>query len=452
MSSNKLDHKPNTKHSETLSGWGRYPLQQSQQYHATHRQSVSDFIVKTPNELIARGLGRSYGDSALANTTLNTQALKHFLNFEQETGIVHCSAGVSLAEILNVFVPKGWFLPVTPGTQFVTIGGAIASDVHGKNHHLDGCFSQHLINITLCMATGECITCSPNTHRELFLATCGGMGLTGIIVSATLQLIPIESAFIEETTWKTNTLAETLEQFETHHQSTYSVAWIDCLTKGKHLGRSLLMLGEHAEQQNNEHNFKISPPSKLAVPFTMPNSLLNALTVKAFNTLYYHKVRQKKSQRLAHYAPFFYPLDSIHNWNRLYGKNGFTQYQFVLPKDAGLEGLTKILTEIVDSKRGSFLAVLKVFGKQNANYLSFPIEGYTLAIDFKIDPTLFAFLDKLDQIVLDYGGRLYLTKDARMSEQTFKKSYPQWEQFQQIRHQYNAQDTFNSVQSKRLGL
>ena len=452
MSSNKLDHKLGTKHSETLSGWGRYPLQQSQQYHATHRQNVSDFVVKTPNELIARGLGRSYGDSALANTTLNTQALTHFLNFEQETGIVHCSAGVSLAEILSVFVPKGWFLPVTPGTQFVTVGGAIASDVHGKNHHLDGCFSQHLINLTLCMASGECITCSPNTHRELFLATCGGMGLTGIIVSATIQLIPIESAFIEETTWKTNTLAETLEQFEAHHQSTYSVAWIDCLTKGKHLGRSLLMLGEHAEQQHNEHNFKISPPSKLAVPFTMPNSLLNALTVKAFNTLYYHKVRQKKSQRLTHYAPFFYPLDSIQNWNRLYGKNGFTQYQFVLPKEAGLEGLTKILTQIVDSKRGSFLAVLKVFGKHNANYLSFPIEGYTLAIDFKIDPTLFAFLDKLDQIVLDYGGRLYLTKDARMSEQTFKKSYPQWEQFQQIRHQYGAQDTFNSVQSKRLGL
>ncbi|VAW44724.1 Putative oxidoreductase [hydrothermal vent metagenome] len=446
-----LNKPPSNKPNDILTGWGCYPQQDSQQYHATHLHKIPDFVTQNDNELIARGLGRSYGDSALAQTTLNTQSLNHLLDFDIETGIVHCSAGISLAEMLKVFVPKGWFLPVTPGTQFVTVGGAIASDVHGKNHHLDGCFSQHLINLTLCVASGECITCSPTEHRELFLATCGGMGLTGIIVSATLKLIPVESAFIEETTWKTANLTETLEQFDAHHQSTYSVAWIDCLSKGKHLGRSLLMLGEHAKPQT-AHNFKIAPPSKLAVPFNMPNGLLNAFTVKAFNTLYYHKVRQKKSQRLAHYAPFFYPLDSIQNWNRLYGKNGFTQYQFVLPKEAGLEGLTKILTEIVDSKRGSFLAVLKVFGAHNANYLSFPIEGYTLAIDFKIDPTLFAFLDKLDQIVLDYGGRLYLTKDARMSEQTFKQSYPQWEQFQQVRHQYGAHTTFHSVQSKRLGL
>ncbi|MCF6298798.1 MAG: FAD-binding oxidoreductase [Thiomicrorhabdus sp.] len=449
-------NKPSLNKSRTLSGWGKYPLIESHVHTATQLKEVPSVILAhqhTPsNSFIATGLRRSYGDSALAETTLQTNKLDQFIQFDETSGVVECAAGLSLAHILNTFVPKGWFLPVTPGTQFVTVGGAIASDVHGKNHHLDGCFSQHIISLTLCVASGEQLICSLTEHRELFLATCGGMGLTGIILSARLKLIPIESAFIEETTWKTDNLAETLELFETHQNTTYSVAWIDGLTKGKHLGRSLLMLGEHATKQYNSSNFKIAPPSKLNVPFNMPNPLLNSLTVKAFNTLYYHKTQQKQSQRRAHYAPYFYPLDSIQNWNRLYGKKGFTQYQFVLPKAAGLEGLTEILTKIVDSKRGSFLAVLKVFGAQNGNYLSFPMEGYTLAIDFKIDSTLFAFLDTLDDIVLHYGGRLYLAKDARMSEKMFKQSYPQWQQFQHIRAQYGADNTFNSLQSQRLGL
>jgi FAD/FMN-containing dehydrogenase len=440
----------------TLSGWGGYPIIKSKTITPTQLQQVPLALPpeshSTNHSFIASGLRRSYGDSALADTTLHTQKLDHFIQFDETTGVVECAAGISLAQILNTFVPKGWFLPVTPGTQFVTIGGAIASDVHGKNHHLDGCFSQHLLSLTLCIASGEPLTCSLTQHRELFLATCGGMGLTGIILSARFKLIPIESAFIEETTWKTKNLAETLELFETHQNTTYSVAWIDGLTKGKHLGRSLLMLGEHSTKQHNQSNFKTAPPSKLNVPFNMPSPMLNSLTVKAFNTLYYHKTQQKQSQCRVHYAPYFYPLDSIQNWNRLYGKKGFTQYQFVLPKAAGLEGLTEILTKIADSKRGSFLAVLKVFGTQNANYLSFPMEGYTLAIDFKIDRTLFAFLDTLDEVVLHYGGRLYLAKDARMSGHTFKQSYPQWEQFQRIREQYGADKAFNSKQSQRLGL
>lgn len=438
-----------------ISGWGRYPNINSKQITPAKAQDVQQAVDQEKQgkrSFITRGLGRSYGDSALAEVSLQTQKLDHFLNFDESTGVLQCSAGISLAEILNIFVPKGWFLPVTPGTQFVTVGGAIASDVHGKNHHLDGSFSDHLINLQMCVASGDLLNCSPAENRELFLATCGGMGLTGTIVSATFKLIPIESAFITETTWKTDNLAETMALFETHQNTTYSVAWIDCLTKGKHLGRSLLMLGEHATQQNHSDNLKIAQASKLSVPFSMPSTLLNSMTVKAFNTLYYHKVRNKESQRLAHYAPYFYPLDSIQNWNRLYGKKGFTQYQFVLPKEAGLQGMTHILSKIVESKRGSFLAVLKAFGKGNENYLSFPMEGYTLAIDFKIGQTLFAFLEELDQIVLDYGGRLYLAKDARMSEATFKQSYPLWEQFQSVRHQYGADRLFNSLQSKRLGL
>ena len=438
-----------------LTGWGRYPAIDSQSVFPNQPGLVKPLIHRTENQTqIARGLGRSYGDSSLAEHSLNLSKLDNFINFDESTGELTCSAGLSFAEILRVFVPKGWFLPVTPGTQFITVGGAIASDVHGKNHHIEGSFSEHVSSISVCLASGEILECSATLHPQLFLATCGGMGLTGIILQATFKLKRIETAFIDETTFKTVNLSETLEKFEQHDSTAYSVAWIDCLATGKNLGRSLLMLGEHAlrESDSTQNALHAAPHSKLNMPLDLPGFTLNSLSVKAFNTLYYGKVRQPESQRNVHYAPFFYPLDSIQNWNRMYGKKGFVQYQFVIPKSAGLVGLTEILTEIALSKRGSFLAVLKVFGKGNDNYLSFPEEGYTLALDFKLDSTLFAFLDRLDDIVLNYGGKLYLTKDARMSEKMFKQSYPLWEQFQEIRHQYDAHKAFNSLQSKRLGL
>ncbi|WP_373019796.1 FAD-binding protein [Thiomicrorhabdus sp.] len=432
-----------------LSGWGQYPITHSESWVVHSKRKVSELLAEAKtNHLIPRGLGRSYGDSALASHVLQTQHLNHFVEFDPVNGEITCAAGVSFAELLEIFVPRGWFLPVTPGTKFVSVGGAIASDVHGKNHHLDGCFSQHVSAIRLALASGEVIVCSPTEHSELFHATCGGMGLTGIILQATFRLLPIESAIIEERSYKTKNLAETLELFAEHETCTYSVAWIDCLSTGTKLGRSLLMLGEHATQGELEAHKN----SKLNVPLNMPNMLLNRYSIQAFNTLYYHKQTQSHAQREVHYEPYFYPLDGIQNWNRLYGKNGFTQYQFVLPKEAGLEGMTRILQEIAKSKRGSFLAVLKAFGPANENYLSFPIEGYTLALDFKIDAALFPFLDELDRIVLDYGGRLYLTKDARMSEATFKQSYPLWETFQEIRSRYGADKVFNSLQSQRLGL
>ncbi|WP_029408072.1 FAD-binding oxidoreductase [Thiomicrorhabdus sp. Milos-T2] len=443
-----------------LSGWGRYPITKTQTTYATQPGLVASSIEAEKTTQIARGLGRSYGDSSLAEHSINLSKMDDFISFNEINGQLTCAAGVSFAEILRVFVPKGWFLPVTPGTQFITVGGAIASDVHGKNHHIEGTFCEQVSSLKLCLASGEEVECSKVHHPHLFRATCGGMGLTGIILQATFTLKPIESAYIKETTIKTTNLAETLAKFEEHASATYSVAWIDCLATGKQLGRSLLMLGEHASPQKTEQTQQKPPfqdsqtakTSKFNMPFDLPSFTLNSFTVKAFNALYYGKVRQTQSERLVHYAPFFYPLDSIQNWNRMYGKNGFVQYQFVIPKSAGLKGLTEILTEIANSKRGSFLAVLKVFGKANDNYLSFPEEGYTLALDFKMDNTLLAFLDKLDEIVLHYHGKLYLTKDARMSEQMFKQSYPQWQEFQKIRYQYDAQTCFNSLQSKRLGL
>lgn len=430
-----------------LSGWGQYPRVQA---NVCFPQTESDFntALKQGHPLIVRGLGRSYGDSSLAYHALETRSCNRLHSFDETSGLLTCDAGVSLAEILDVFVPKGWFLAVTPGTRFVTVGGAIASDVHGKNHHIDGTFGQHTTEIRIILGNGEMVTASPTQNSELFYATCGGMGLTGIIVSATIRLKPITSSQIIETTIKAPNLESALSAFEENQAAHYSVAWIDCMAQGKALGRSILILGEHAE--NGE---LVVPNAKtLSIPFNMPTSLLNRVTIQAFNTLYYNRASQIQHTRTLNYEPFFYPLDKIAHWNRLYGTRGFTQYQFVLPKEAGLKGMRAILDRIAASGRGSFLAVLKGFGEENQNLLSFPKKGFTLALDFKAEPVIFELLDELDKLVLHFGGRLYLAKDARMSELTFKRSYPNWQEFEKVRERYHAIGKFASHQSQRLGL
>ena len=437
-------------------GWGRYPRLDATVALPQSEGAFMDYLQRTQSQspsahshsLITRGLGRSYGDSSLASTVLETQYLNHFQSFDEATGLLRCEAGVSLAQILEVFVPRGWFLPVTPGTRFVTVGGAIASDVHGKNHHISGTFCEHVTQMEMILGNGEKISISPTEHPELFHATCGGMGLTGIILSASIRLIPIQSSEIVQTTIKAPNLAAVLQAFEDHQDATYSVAWIDCLATGRDLGRSLLMLGEHSQ----EGPLLTQGNKAIPIPMDMPAFLLNQTTISAFNALYYYKTLQAKSRRHIAYEPYFYPLDALANWNRLYGKSGFMQYQFVLPKAAGQIGLREVLERIASSGKGSFLAILKVFRKANQNLLSFPIEGYTLALDFKVEPSLFDLLNQLDQLVLKYGGRLYLTKDARMSESTFKSSYPRWSEFEAIRKQYFAIGNFASHQSQRLGL
>ena len=438
-----------------MTAWGKYPTIDA----ACHRPNTPTAVAQllqsqTAFSGIARGLGRSYGDSSLATSMIDMGSLDHLLAFDDTTGLLHCSAGASLADILTVYVPRGWFLPVTPGTKFVTIGGAIAADVHGKNHHLQGTFSEHIVSLRLMLASGDVIECSREQHLQLFRATCGGMGLTGVVLDATLRLIPISSAQINQSTIKATNLAEAIDLFEEHHQTTYSVAWIDCLSTGAQLGRSLLMLGEHSEGDEHGKQDQLEPgrPASFSVPVDLPGALLNRFSIKAFNTLYYHRVRRRYSEQTLHYEPFFYPLDSIRDWNRMYGKGGFTQYQFALPREAGLAGMSAVLKRIAESRRGSFLAVLKAFGPANDNYLSFPLAGYTLALDFKLDSGLFTLLDELDHMVLDYGGRIYLAKDCRMSEATFKRSYPLWETFQEVRQRYGAVPHFQSLQAQRLGL
>lgn len=432
-----------------IQGWGRYPSVDAEEVAPTTQSAASACLQRlNGSAAICRGMGRSYGDSALAPRVIGTRHLDLLLDFDEVAGTLRCGAGVTLAQLLEIIVPRGWFLPVTPGTKFVTVGGAIASDVHGKNHHLEGCFGDHVTSLLLMLGNGEVLRCSRSSHPDLFHATCGGMGLTGIILEASMRLKPVRSAFIEQHTLKAPALQEAIDFLDANHGSTYAVAWIDCLATGAALGRSLVMLGEHAA----EGGYPQPEPPRLSIPFDMSGKLLNRFSIKAFNTLYFHRVQRRGEQRTVHYDPFFYPLDRLLHWNRLYGKRGFVQYQFVLPKQAGTDGMRAILERISASRRGSFLAVLKLFGKQNVNLLSFPMEGYTLALDFKIEDGLFELLEQLDVMVLDYGGRIYLTKDARMSEQTFKESYPHWELFQEVRAHYGAQGKFSSCQSQRLGL
>jgi FAD/FMN-containing dehydrogenase len=432
-----------------ISGWGKSPVVDAKILNPQSPDEVLDIVsTHEQRELVSRGLGRSYGDSSLADTLIETKYLDHFLAFDKSSGLLTCDAGVSLADILTTFVPKGWFLPVTPGTKFVSIGGAIACDVHGKNHHKEGSFCDHVESLKVATVSHGIVECSREQHPELFLATCGGMGLTGVILETSFRLKPIKSAYIDELTIKANNLEDAIALFDEYASYTYSVAWIDCLSTGGSLGRSIVMLGEHSETGD----FSTGGSAKLSVPVDMPGILLNKYSIQAFNTLYYHKTTKKRHEAHTHYEPFFYPLDGILNWNRMYGKNGFTQYQFVLPKSAGANGMHEILERIADSKKGSFLAVLKAFGKGNHNYLSFPREGYTLALDFKLDNEVLRLLNRLDEVVASYGGRLYTCKDSRMSQEMFRKCYEQWEKFVETRQNYGADKVFNSLQSRRLGL
>jgi len=430
----------------TISGWGGYPSQDAKVIKPLSISAYKTQLERHPS-IIPRGMGRSYGDSAIAANVLQTTYCDHFIAFDTATGLITVEAGVTLRDILKVTVKHGWFLPVTPGTSFVTVGGAIASDVHGKNHHVAGTFGQHVVSITMMLGDGAIVSTSSTELPDLFHATCGGMGLVGVILTASIQLIAVKSAYINQRTIKAGSIEEACEAFETNSSSTYSVAWIDCLSTGKHLGRSVLMVGEHSVSGGLDLAIK----APISIPIHTPAALLNSMTMRAFNGAYWAKASDSKTQTIP-LLPYFYPLDAMGEWNKLYGKAGFVQYQFVLPKADGVANMHKVLTQIAQSGAGSFLAVLKQFGPANQNLLSFPIEGYTLALDFKVSPSIIDFLHRLDDLVADMGGRVYLTKDAVMREASFKTTYPQWQEFEAARQNYGAIGKFASNQSKRLGL
>lgn len=407
--------KPNF--TQKVTNWGNYPVVEKEMRSDDSFKKIKEFILNN-NEVIARGNGRCYGDSSLGEHIFSTKKLNKFISFDRLNGIIECESGVLLSDVLEISVPQGYFLYVTPGTKFVSVGGAIASDVHGKNHHAEGCFSEYVIEFKLMIENGDVITCSREENADKFWATIGGMGLTGIILTAKFKLKNIESAYIRQESIKAENLDEIFALFEESENWTYTVAWIDCLQRGKNIGRSILMRGEHAFQHQLPQNLKDKPlrlkkKFEPTVPFYFPGFVLNALTVRIFNFLYYKKQAKKEVKSFIDYETFFYPLDFVHDWNKIYGKSGFIQYQMMIPKESGREGMKKILETIANSGNGSFLAVLKLYGKENPQaYNSFPFEGYSLALDFKVNSKLKKLIDQLDDIVEQYNGKIYLTKDS----------------------------------------
>ncbi len=436
-------------------GWGRYPVTSAELLAPTDAASLNKLLcAKQSSPAIPRGAGRSYGDSSLSSRLLSSRFLDNFLELNTENSYIRCGAGINLDGVLKICIPQGLFLPVLPGTKFVSVGGAIAADVHGKNHHRDGSFCDHVESFRLMLASGEVVNCSRDDNRELFHASCGGMGLTGVLLDATLKLIAINSSNISQQSLVAKNLEESFELINDYDDSKYSVAWLDCLSTGSSLGRSIVYLGEHTREANEDRVPVLQHKSgrSLTVPFSTPGFFLNKYTMRAFNNTYYTLKVKEKSEMQINYDRYFFPLDGIKNWNRLYGSKGFLQYQFVLPTESAFTGIQKVLEKVSAAGRGSLLTVLKRFAKANDNLLSFPRDGFTLTLDFKREKSLFPLLDELDEIVCEHGGRLYLAKDARMSEDTFKSGYDNWEKFVELKNKYDPKNVFSSLQSDRIGL
>lgn len=438
-----------------LSGWGLYPKHAVRLSAPRDEAALQGLVAE--GRAIARGNGRAYGDSAISEAnTIQMRRFNRMISFDADTGVLVAEAGVLSADIISSFLPRGWFLPVTPGTKFVTLGGMIAADVHGKNHHVDGSFGNFVDWIDVLGADGAVTRCSPTDQAALFDWTVGGMGLTGIILRAALRLRPVESAWICQQMTPTANLQETIDAFEAAQDATYSVAWIDCLSRGAQAGRSLVMLGEHATLEDlpkprRKRPFETRRKREVSVPFSPPAFAMNRLTVRAFNAAYYWNGTRNAGEGLVDWDSYFYPLDAILNWNRIYGRRGFAQFQCVIPLAASRVGMAALLKAISEAGAGSFLAVLKRMGAQERNF-SFPMEGYTLALDFPVNPRTLKLMTALDDITLAHGGRFYLAKDARMTAETLRRSDPRTEDFLKMRDDMNRRTTFASAQSERLAL
>lgn len=445
----------------TVSGWGRFPTGETDLYRPERLRSLTAAL-DCSESVLARGLGRSYGDACYntAGATVLMERLNRFLSFDAETGTLECEAGVTFLELLDHFLPRGFFPPVTPGTKFVTVGGALACDVHGKNHHVDGSLSNHVLDFDLLTASGEVMHCSRSTNPRLFWATVGGLGLTGVVTRIRLRLRPIETSYLSVDYERAANLDDALDRLEARDAAyAYSVAWIDCLAKGRSLGRSVLMRGNPARPVEVRRSGVREPlrgrrPQRLRVPLDAPGFLLNRYTVRAFNALYYRRHPVDGRDRIVHFEPFFYPLDSIGDWNRLYGRQGFVQYQFLIPPDDARDGLREALEILSQSGAPSFLAVLKRFGAvEEPSLLSFPRPGYTLALDlpWRGEPTE-TLLRRLDEVVLAYGGRVYLAKDARLEPGPAAAMYPELTVWREIRANVDPERRFSSDLGRRVGL
>lgn len=441
-----------------LEGWGRFPRHETQLLDCPTPDDLAAATLSATG-LIARGNGRSYGDAAVGDrVTLLCRGLGRMRSFDPQTGLLTVEAGAMLSDIIASFLPRGWFPPVVPGTKFVTVGGMIASDVHGKNHHRDGGFGDHLVSFRLLKADGESVTCSREENPELFHATIGGMGLTGVIAEATFPLKPIETGWILQETTVAPDLKAAIAALDRSGDATYSVAWIDCLARGAALGRSLVYAGEHATRDEvaaltaHAEPYPRPKQAKLGLPVDFPGWALNSMSVKAFNEAYFRAgARKAGAPHLGHWEPYFFPLDGIRDWNRLYGRRGFLQHQCVVPEARAEAVLGDILERFSRSGKGSFLAVLKKL-RPASGMLSFPMPGYTLALDLPQTDAVRPLLDQIDRIVVEAGGRLYMAKDARQSRNVFEASNPRLNEFRELRRATGADGRFSSRLATRLGI
>ncbi|MFP4369308.1 MAG: FAD-dependent oxidoreductase [Candidatus Kapaibacterium sp.] len=415
---------------ENYGSWGRYPkLQAAEVVKLFWKEEIPE-LDKFDKDLLPYGMGKSYGDSCLneGGILLDARGLNKLMSFDPLKGIIMCESGVSLAEILDFVVPRGWFLSSTPGTKYITVGGAIANDVHGKNHHKGGTFGNHVISFELLRSDGTRMICSRDDNPEMFAATIGGLGLTGLITWAKFSLKPCPGPFFDMESIKFSSLEEFFEiNDESNKNFDYTVAWVDTTASGGDLGRGIYNRGNHADPGDSAPPLKEGRP----LPFPLEAALINPASVKAFNTLYYNKQPDKYQRNIVHYNPFFYPLDAVNDWNRAYGKSGFQQYQFVVPFKHSMYTVKSILTKTAETGMSSFLTVLKSFGDvKSPGMLSFPEPGITMAIDFKmVGQKTLDLIDQLDDIVRDAGGKLYPAKDAHMSGEDFRRFYPIYEEF-----------------------
>ncbi len=414
---------------QRYASWGNYPAAPQRGRRIDWRGDALP-LPADGTTFLPRGLGRSYGDSCLneGGTLLDATGLDHWIDFDEERGLLRAEAGLSLAGVLDVALPRGWFLPVTPGTKFVTLGGAVANDVHGKNHHRSGTLGRFVERIELVRSDCGRLVCSADENSDLWRATIGGLGLTGLMTWVELRLRGVRGPMIDAESVRFSSLDEFFElAVDSDSRFEYTVAWVDCSARDRSLGRGLFLRGNHATVPGPV----AARRPRLAVPFDAPALLLNRWTLRAFNALYYRRQRRKVVRRTMAYDPFFYPLDLLQGWNRLYGRRGFLQYQCLVPLEAGRDALHSLFSRISASGQGSFLAVLKLFGDlPSPGLLSFPRPGPTLALDFpNRGRTTLALLDELDSIVRACGGRVYPAKDARMSAQSFQAYFPEWREF-----------------------
>lgn len=437
----------NTQHAPQLAGWGRIPVY--------GRETLSEDLARlTEHAVLSRGLGRSYGDSSLPPPSVaevaTTTLADRLLAFDPDSGLLHAEAGVSLLALNRIFLPRGFFVPVTPGTQFVTLGGMVASDVHGKEHHVRGCFGEHVSRLKLRVADGRILFCSDAEHPDLFRATLGGMGLTGHILEVEFRMRRIASPWIAQHSRRVDDIDEYIDALkDAARRWPYTVGWIDCLTPGRHLGRGILLAGDFADPAIAPRR-PPRPRPRLTLPFELPSFALGWPSVRAFNTGFYWKHLPRTRDTLVSWEEFFYPLDALRNWNLMYGPRGFTQYQCVLPDQAG-RGAARRVLEILTRRGGaSFLCVIKDCGPQGKGILSFPMAGISIALDIAVRDETQALIDALNEQVIAEGGRIYLSKDRFTRREHFVAMEPRLPEFLRIRAKWDPQGRIRSAQSVRL--